>query len=73
MIASTTRSRLHHCLNDVDFPASKRDLVNAADAHGGDDETVRALRAIPPETYANLDQVAASVTIVDDLGENPGS
>jgi|GraSoiStandDraft_8_1057269.scaffolds.fasta_scaffold205308_2 Protein of unknown function (DUF2795) len=66
MVASTTRSQLQRCLSAVDFPASKQDLLNAADSAGADDETARALRGIPPETYTNLDQVAASVTIVNE-------
>ncbi|OBK43820.1 DUF2795 domain-containing protein [Mycobacterium sp. 1081908.1] len=67
MVASTTtRSRLRKCLSDVDFPANKQDLLDAAGRNGGDDETVRALRGIPPETYTNLGQVASSVTIADE-------
>jgi hypothetical protein len=50
----------------VDFPANKDDLLNAAERNGCDRETIRALRAVPPETYANVAQVAASVTIADD-------
>jgi hypothetical protein len=65
-VASTTRSRLRHCLNDVDFPADKDALLNATARNGCDDETRRALRAIPPETYANLSQVMASVNLADD-------
>ncbi len=84
-MASTTRSRLRQCLNDVDYPADKDALLEAATRNGGDEETVRALRAIPPETYANLGEILASVTIADDeppepvnpiveeLGENRGS
>ncbi len=68
MVASTTRSELRKCLSDVDFPANKQDLLDAVDRNGCDDETVRALRAIPPETYTNIAQVAASVTIDDDRG-----
>ncbi|SPM27506.1 hypothetical protein MTAB308_987, partial [Mycobacterium terramassiliense] len=50
------------------LPASKQDLIEAADRNGCDEQTVRALRAVPPETYANLAQVAASVTVDDDRG-----
>ncbi|MCV7441869.1 DUF2795 domain-containing protein [Mycobacterium paraense] len=73
----------------MDFPANKQDLLDAADRNGCDEQTVRALRGIPPETYTNVGQVAASVTIADDqddagksapgspiveeLGENRGS
>jgi hypothetical protein len=54
----------------VDFPANKQDLLEAADRNGCDDETVRALRAIPPETYTNVRQVTASVTIADEEGND---
>jgi hypothetical protein len=67
MVASTTRSRLRDCLNDVDFPADKGNLVEAAVRNGCDEDTVRALRAIPPETYANFSQVLASVPLADTL------
>ncbi|OBJ35059.1 hypothetical protein A5621_17830 [Mycobacterium colombiense] len=66
MVASTTPTQLRQCLSDVDFPANKEDLLSAAERNGCDGETVRALRAVPPETYANVAQVAASVTIADD-------
>jgi Protein of unknown function (DUF2795) len=66
MVASTTPSQLRQCLNDVDFPANKQDLLDAADRNGCDDDTIRALRGIPPETYNNAAQVSASVTIADD-------
>lgn len=66
MAASTTREKLHDCLNDVDYPADKDHLVRAAVENGCDEETVRALRAIPPETYMNFSQVLASVPLAED-------
>lgn len=66
MVASTTRSQLRQYLNDVDYPADKEALLAAAARNGCDDQTGRALRAIPPETYANLAEVIASVTLTDD-------
>jgi hypothetical protein len=66
MVASTTRSRLRACLNDVDFPVDKDHLLQAAARNGCDDETTRALRAIPPESYANLSEVLASVPLAED-------
>ncbi|OBI20262.1 hypothetical protein A5712_17955 [Mycobacterium sp. E2327] len=72
MVASTTRSQLRKCLNDVDFPANKQDLLDAADRNGCDDDTVRVLRGIPPETYNNVAQVASSVTIADE-GDSDGA
>ncbi len=66
MVASTTPSELRKCLDDVDFPANRQDLLAAAERNGCNDETRRALRAIPPETYANVGQVTASLTIGDE-------
>ncbi|OBG49323.1 MULTISPECIES: DUF2795 domain-containing protein [unclassified Mycobacterium] len=72
MVASTTQSQLRQCLSDVDFPANKQDLLAAAGRNGCDDNTIRALRGIPPETYNNATQVAASVTIADDRDTQDG-
>lgn len=65
MVASTTRARVRDCLYDVDFPADKDDLVAAAERNDCMD-AARALRAIPPETYANVAEVLASVNLSDD-------
>ena len=48
-------------LRDVDYPASKEDLLRAADDAGAPQEVLGALRAIPPEEYANRAEVARSV------------
>jgi Protein of unknown function (DUF2795) len=66
MPAATTRSRLKQYLNDVDYPADKDALLEAANRNGCDEDTARALRAIPPETYANFTEVVSSVTLTDD-------
>lgn len=65
MVASTTRTRLGQCLSRVSFPASREDLLYAAQRDGGDDETVQALRALSPQTYTSFDQICASITLVD--------
>jgi hypothetical protein len=65
MTAYTTRERLRACLNEIDFPAGKDELVYAAQELG-DEITARALRAIPPVDYANLAEVVASVRFEDD-------
>ena len=67
MPAATTRRRLHECLNDVDYPADKATLLEAAERHSCDDDTIRALRSIPPETYAGFAEVLASVPLTDDV------
>ncbi|HVQ97666.1 MAG TPA: DUF2795 domain-containing protein [Mycobacterium sp.] len=66
MVAATTRSRLRQYLNDVDYPADKETLLEVATRNGCDEDTARALRAIPPETYANFQEVLSSVTLTDD-------
>jgi hypothetical protein len=70
MVASILSARLRDCLNDADFPAGKNDLVEVAVRNGCPD-AAQALRGIPPETYANMAEVLASVTLADDsLGES---
>ena len=48
-------------IKDVDFPASKDDLLASAQRGGASEEVLRALRAVPPVDYANKDEVARSV------------
>ena len=50
---------LHHL--PIDYPASKADLLRAAQDAGAPEEIFRALRAIPPEEYANRNEVIRSV------------
>lgn len=63
MIASTTKDQLQHCLNSVNFPASRNDVLAAAIRGECDLPTLKALRALAPITYANADQVRASITL----------
>jgi hypothetical protein len=62
MVASTNRSRVRECLVDADFPADKEQLVEVARRNGCDEDTLGALRAMPPERYSNMSEVLASVT-----------
>ena len=71
MIASTTRSELARCLNEVDFPAAKDDLLAVATRMGCNDDTIGALQGLTPCTYTNGKQVLASISVVDD-GDIPG-
>ena len=48
-------------LKGVDYPAGKEDLLRAANDAGAPPEVLKALRAIPPEEYANRAEVARSV------------
>ncbi|HEY2522298.1 MAG TPA: DUF2795 domain-containing protein [Streptosporangiaceae bacterium] len=60
-MAHVTSDEVVRYLGDVDFPAGKEDLLRAADDAGAPPEVLKALRAIPPEQYANRAEVARSV------------
>ena len=66
---STDRSALEATLSAVDFPASKEQLVDHAQAEGAGEGTLRALRAMPPADYENLTEVIRSVPVDDDAEE----
>jgi hypothetical protein len=66
MPASTTHQDLRRALGDVDFPAEKDQLVDRARNNGADEQTVRALRAIPPVEYRSLAEVLSSVPLRDE-------
>lgn len=48
-------------LKNVDFPATKEELIRAAEAAGAPGNVIAALRAVPPEEYANRAEVARSI------------
>ena len=48
-------------LKNADFPAAKQELIRVAEAAGAPDHVIAALRAIPPEEYANRAEVLRSV------------
>ena len=50
---------LHHL--PIDYPASKDELLRDAQDAEAPEEIIRALRAIPPEEYANRNEVIRSV------------
>ena len=54
-------NRLWRALTDVDYPATKDDLLAAAARNAPDDEDVaKVLRSLPRETYANGNEVLRS-------------
>ena len=58
-------------IKDVDFPAGKDDLVQAASRSGAAPDVVKALRGIPAEQYANREEVARSVRVDPDSDLGP--
>ncbi|MFC4372944.1 DUF2795 domain-containing protein [Nocardia halotolerans] len=62
---TTDVERVERALSEADFPAGKDDLVGCASAANADEDTVRALRAMPPVVYANMAEVLQSVSLDD--------
>jgi hypothetical protein len=60
---------VQEALNDLDFPASKNEIVNHAEQYG-DWEAVRLLKALPIATYRNMTELRASVRL--DPAEDEG-
>lgn len=56
----TTTERLRRSLQAIDYPADKDALVDEATRTGADEDTVAALRSIPPVEYGNFNDVLAS-------------
>ena len=65
-MAATDVERLRRALADVNFPAEKTDLVRSADQAGVDGDTVRALKAVPPVTYASFNELLRAVPLQQD-------
>jgi hypothetical protein len=55
--------RIKDLLSDLDFPASKEQIVNHARQRGADPETDKGLSALPLGDYSNLEEVLRSVPV----------
>ncbi len=54
-------AKVRDVLVDIDYPAGKEEILDHAATHGGDPDTLRSLRAIPPVDYRNTDEILASI------------
>jgi hypothetical protein len=61
-VMATTVARLRAALSEADFPADREELVRCAERLDADAATLRELKGIPPETYANLAEVERAVS-----------
>jgi hypothetical protein len=52
-------------LGGIDYPASKDDIVSAAESSGADDDVLEALRSIPDQEYDAPTAVSSAVSDVD--------
>lgn len=67
----TSWAHLQEALSDLDFPASKEELVTYAEQYG-DWQVVRLLRALPVGTYRNMSELRSSVRLpAEDEGLTP--
>ena len=64
-----TYAAVRAALADVDYPASKDDLLAAVRRNNADGDIERALRAVPPEEYRNLEEVLRSTGTDDEAAE----
>ncbi|MGW4467625.1 DUF2795 domain-containing protein [Micromonospora sp. NBC_01796] len=55
-----TNAEVLRYLTALDFPATKDDIVAEAEREGASDDVLRALRAMPPADYGNINEVARS-------------
>ncbi|MGC9667197.1 DUF2795 domain-containing protein [Planosporangium sp. 12N6] len=55
-----TRDGVRPYLKDVDFPASRDEIVEAARKLGASEDVVKALRGMPPVDYHNKEEVLRS-------------
>ncbi|MDJ1132972.1 DUF2795 domain-containing protein [Streptomyces iconiensis] len=60
-MAETNVHEVLKAISDVSFPAGKDDLEQVAQRSGASPGVMAALAGIPPEEYANKDEVARSV------------
>ncbi|MBX6750220.1 MAG: DUF2795 domain-containing protein [Micromonosporaceae bacterium] len=59
-------------LDDMDFPASKEEVVAHAAGRGERDDVVRMLQALPQGTYDNIEHVRRAVRISPSASEGQG-
>jgi hypothetical protein len=66
MAPRTTAEAVTTALTDVDFPAEKDALVNAAERNNADPDTLGALRGVPSTRYDSVSDVVAAVELTDE-------
>ncbi|HEX2047037.1 MAG TPA: DUF2795 domain-containing protein [Acidimicrobiales bacterium] len=52
-------------LNDLDYPASKEDVVRHAESRGASEQVLRVVRALPLGDYASRAELTRSLNTVE--------
>ncbi len=60
-MASETEQQIRRYLQDVQFPASKNDLVSAATSNDAPEELIKQLVDLPIKEFSDLEEVAEAV------------
>jgi hypothetical protein len=64
-MADVSLDEVFEPLNDLDYPASKEDVVRHAESRGASDDVLRALRALPLGDYASRAELTRSVDTIE--------
>ena len=59
---ATEWAHVQEALQDLDFPATKEEIVRYAEGYG-DRTAVRLVRALPLATYRNISEIRSSVPL----------
>jgi|SRR4051812_20415404 hypothetical protein len=62
-MADTGWTAVAEALNDLDFPATKQQIVDHALDKRADHDALRLLRGLPVETYRNISEIRSSVPL----------
>ena len=60
-MADVTLDEVFDVLNDLDYPASKEDIVGHAEQRGASADVLRAVRALPLGDYASRAELTRSL------------
>ena len=60
-MADVTLAEVFEPLNDLDYPASKQDVVRHAESRGATEDVLRVLRALPLGDYASRAELTRSL------------
>ncbi len=63
MVDAVDPDAVKTALNDVDWPASKEQLVEHVESRGATPETIRGIRSLPLGDYDNIKQVMQSLPL----------
>ena len=64
-MAEVTLDEVFEPLIDLDYPASKQDVVRHAELRGASDDVLRTLRALPLGDYASRAELTRSLDTVE--------